>query len=287
MVDMRHGALECARAGLRVHPLYMVDDDLKCSCRLGADCPEKSRGKHPRLPAWQTAATAAVDRIEHWWGQWPDAGIGIATGPASKVWVLDCDGDDAIAWYRDQCRAQGLVRTVGVKTGRGRHFWFEWPGGDGVNIRNAQGIVPGVDVRGDGGYVIGPPTRHRNGARYELLTAAPYDVAPRQAPAWLIELVREKVKVKVPRIIDIPRRTAWSMKAADEELARRLRLDPIARETLGQQLGGVIAGAHARKVPCPRCSEPSVWWMINGTGYANCSHLKTCGWLGPLTSLLG
>ena len=154
-------------------------------------------------------------------------------------------------------------------------------------MRNAQGIVPGVDVRGEGGYVIGPPTRHRNGTRYELLTGAPYDVQPREAPAWLIELVREKPKAKVPRIIDISRRTPWSVKAADEELARRLRLDPIARETLGQQLGGVIAGAHARKVKCPRCSELSVWWMINGTGYANCSHLKTCGWLGPLTSLLG
>lgn len=91
----------------------------------------------------------------------------------------------------------------------------------------------------------------------------------------------------VPRMINISRRTPWSVKAADEELARRLRLDPIARETLGQQLGGVIAGAHARKVRCPQCSELSVWWMINGTGYANCSHLKTCGWLGPLTSLLG
>lgn len=287
MVNMHDGALQCARAGLRVHPLYMVDDNLNCVCRLGADCPEKARGKHPRLPAWQTAASADLDQVSKWWSQWPDAGIGIATGRASKVWVLDCDGEDAIAWYRDRCREHGLVRTAGVKTGRGRHFWWMWPADDTVNVRNAQGIVPGVDVRGEGGYVIGPPTRHRNGTRYELLTGAPYDVQPREAPAWLIELVREKPKAKVPRIIDISRRTPWSVKAADEELARRLRLDPIARETLGQQLGGVIAGAHARKVKCPRCSELSVWWMINGTGYANCSHLKTCGWLGPLTSLLG
>ena len=286
-MDMRQAALQCAAAGLRVHPLYMVDERLQCSCWKGAECSEKQRGKHPRLGAWQTAASADVEQVARWWAEWPEAGIGIATGRGSRMWVLDCDGDEALAWYRDRCREHGLVRTVGVRTGRGRHFWFEWPTADGVNIRNAQGIVPGVDVRGEGGYVIGPPTRHRSGARYELLTSGAYGEVPRQAPAWLLELVREKPKPPPPRVVDVPRRTAWTAKAADDELARRLRLDPIARDTLARQLGAVVVSGFARKVRCPKCGDTSVWWVIEGTGYAKCSHLNSCGWAEPLTSLLG
>jgi len=284
---MRPHALACAGVGLRVHPLYQVDERLQCSCWRGAECPEKQRGKHPRLSSWQTAASADEDIVCQWWDQWPAAGIGIATGQASRIWVLDCDGDEALAWYRDRCREHGLVRTVGVRTGRGRHFWWEWPTAEGTSIRNAQGIAPGVDVRGEGGYVIAPPTRHRSGVRYELLTSAPYDEVPRQAPAWLVEIVRERPKAPAPRMVDIPRRTPWTTKAADEELARRLRLDPVAREVLAHQLSAVVMGGHARKVRCPQCADTSVWWVIAGTGFAKCSHLHSCGWLGPLTAFLG
>ena len=100
-MDMRQVALQCAAAGLRVHPLYMVDERLQCSCWRGAECPEKQRGKHPRLGAWQTAASADVEQVARWWAEWPEAGIGIATGRGSRMWVLDCDGDEALAWYRD------------------------------------------------------------------------------------------------------------------------------------------------------------------------------------------
>lgn len=284
---MRDYALECARVGLRVHPLYQVDEQLVCTCWRGRECPEKQRGKHPRLGGWQQAATVDLEQVAAWWDEWPDAGIGIATGRASRVWVLDCDGDEALAWYRDRCREHGLVRTIGARTGRGRHFWWRWPEVDGVSIRNAQGIAPGVDVRGDGGYVIAPPTRHRSGVRYEWLTSGAYAEAPEMAPAWLLELVRERPKPPPAKRIDVPMRTPWSVKAADEDLARRLRLDPSAREALAVQLGATIMGGHARKVRCPQCADASVWWVVGGTGYAKCSHLNSCGWLGPLTSFLG
>lgn len=284
---MLRAALLCAGAGLRIHPLYEVDEALICQCWKRTDCPEKQRGKHPRLSAWQQMASSDEDQVRRWWTEWPHAGIGVATGRASRVWVLDCDGDEALAWYRQQCKTHGLVATRGARTGRGRHFWWRYPDDEAVKIKNAQGIAPGVDVRGEGGYVIAPPTRHRSGATYEWLTKSPYDQAPQLAPAWLLELVREKPKPPPPKLVDIPRRTPWSTKAADEELARRLRLDPMARETLAVRLGAVVMNGHARKVRCPKCGDLSVWWVIDGTGHAKCSHLKSCGWLEPLTSLCG
>lgn len=286
-MTIQEAALRCAGAGLRVHPLYMVDEALRCTCWRGADCSEKQRGKHPRLPGWQDAASSDAAQVKSWWIAWPNAGIGVATGKASRVWVLDCDGEEALAWYKAKCREHGLVATRGVRTGRGRHFWWRYPEGDDVRIRNAQGIAPGVDVRGEGGYVIAPPSRHRSGVRYEWLIEPPYDVAPQLAPAWLLEIVREKPKPPPPRIVEVARRTPWSEKAADEELARRLRLDPTAREALAVRLGAHVANGHARKVRCPKCGDSSVWWVIAGTGYAKCSHLKSCGWLEPLTSFLG
>lgn len=283
---MMDAALQCAVAGLRVHPLYEVDAGLVCTCWKRAECPEKQRGKHPRLSSWQTTATADADQVRTWWRQWPSAGIGVATGRASRVWVLDCDGEEALTWYKAKCKAEGLVKTRGARTGRGRHFWFRFPEDEGIEIRNAQGIAPGVDVRGDGGYVIAPPTMHRTGTRYEWLTSGAYTEAPELAPAWLLELVRARPTPPPVKVVTVPGRVPWSAKAADEELARRLRLDPSARQYLGERLGGIVNERHVRKVKCPKCQDISVWWMINGTGYAKCSHLKTCGWLAPLHQLL-
>ena len=166
-MDMRTQALLCAEAGLRVHPLYEVDEALVCQCWKGAQCDEKQRGKHPRLSAWQTVASSDPDTVARWWAQWPSAGIGVATGRASRVWVLDCDGPEALAWYAEQSKVHGRTPTRGARTGRGRHFWWRFPDDEGVVIGNRQSVVPGVDVRGDGGYVVVPPTLHRSGVRYE------------------------------------------------------------------------------------------------------------------------
>lgn len=282
---MLEWALQCARQGLRVHPLYEVGDDLVCRCWKGARCEEKARGKHPRLDAWHKAASRDVEQVTQWWTQWSTAGIGIATGAESRVWVLDLDGEAAIEWYRQQCKAHGLTRTIGVKTGRGRHLWFEWPDGD-VEIRNSsKKIAQDVDVRGNGGFVIAPPTLHRSGVRYEWLMTGAYIDHPAPTPAWLLELVKY-VAQPAPKMISVPSRVPWSAKSADEELARRLRLDPGARAVLAERLG-TVTEQHARKVKCPQCGDRSVWWMIHGTGYAKCSHLNSCGWMGPLTALLG
>ena len=285
-MHMLSKALECAAVGLRVHPLYEVSDDLVCACRAGRECSEKQRGKHPRLGAWQTMATTDAGRVTAWWAQWPSAGIGVATGKASKVWVLDCDGDEALAWYKTQAKIHGLVKTRGAKTGRGRHFWWQFPEDEQVEIRNAQGIVPGVDVRGDGGYVVAPPTLHRSGVRYEWLTDGAYDVMPQRPPMWLVELV--KVKPKPPPVrVEIP------VSVTPRELRRvfhaAIDTDADVRRRLGEQVGGTYRAAqrpYVDGIRCPTCGRDEVWFYIDG-GPAVCHHRNSCKWAGPLTRLGG
>ena len=67
----------------------------------------------------------------------------------------------------------------------------------------------------------------------------------------------------------------------------QLRTDPITRRDLGITLGGRISGDQVRKVPCPQCGRPSVWWVINPESKhsASCDHLNSCGWYGQLEEL--
>lgn len=279
---MLYEALKCASVGLRVLPLYEVMDDLRCACGK-PDC--KQPGKHPRLHEWQDKASTDEAMIREWWRRAPDAGLGMATGRASGVWVLDLDGEEAIAWYAQKGREHGRTPTRGVQTGRGRHLYWQYP--EGIEIRNRQKVNgQKVDVRGEGGFVILPPTRHHSGRYYEWRDQVPYQQEPAMPPDWLVELVKHVPPPPPPKVVSVPSRIPWTAKAADDEMARRLRLEPAARQLLAERLG-VVTEQHARKVKCPQCGDRSVWWMIHGTGFAKCSHLNSCGWLGPLHSLLG
>ena len=108
-------------------------------------------------------ATTDSEQIETWWAQWPEASIGIPTG-AQTFLVLDVDprhgGHVSLAQLEQRHGELPLTRLVQTGGG-GRQYYFQWPG---VLIRNSAGeLGAGLDVRGDGGYVIAPPSGHPSG----------------------------------------------------------------------------------------------------------------------------
>jgi Bifunctional DNA primase/polymerase, N-terminal len=134
---------------------------------------------------------AAVDEtiIRRLWGEQGIYNVAIATGRASGLWVLDIDVDHGgKATLRElEARHGALPATVEVITGAARHLYWRWP--DGADIRNTQhrDDLPGVDWRGEGGYVLAPPSIHPSGRAYAWSVDSASEFAP--APQWLIDVV--------------------------------------------------------------------------------------------------
>ncbi|BCJ44651.1 DNA primase [Actinoplanes ianthinogenes] len=150
-------ALAYARHGIPVLPVHTPDQGGVCSCHRGARC--DSPGKHPRLRHGVSEATTDPHLIELWWAHWPRANVGLRTGVMMDV----ADVDSAAGWH-------GLRHLLGdafppgpqVRTGGGgRHLWFR-PTGYGNRVH----LLPGLDWRGAGGYVLAPPSRHAGGGGY-------------------------------------------------------------------------------------------------------------------------
>jgi len=116
-------------------------------------------------------------------------GIGIVTGQISGIFVLDFDGEDGQALLNSLERNHGpLPPTVSALTpGGGIHLLFQHPG---TPVTTRQHIRPGLDVRGDGGFIVVHPSVHRNRRRYEWdADAHPEDAAIAAAPQWVLDLV--------------------------------------------------------------------------------------------------
>ena len=192
-------ALGYAERGWRVMPIHAPHDSERCTARrpdqprcacapsvicscLRPDC--GSPAKHPRTARGLTDASCDLDQIRRWWGLWPAAGVAIVTGAESGLVVLDVDprhgGDTALQGIES---SQGATATLQARTGGGgRHLLFAHPGG---RVPNSAGrLGSGLDVRGDGGYVVAAPSRHVSGGAYEWIDPG-VPVAP--APAWLLE----------------------------------------------------------------------------------------------------
>jgi hypothetical protein len=138
-------------------------------------------------------ATTDLKKIGTWWEINPDYNIGIATGEASGIFVLDIDakhdGEDTLAQLVKQHGE--LPPTLISRTGGGglHHVFRHVPG-----IRNsASKIGAGLDVRGTGGYAVSPPSVHESGRPYAWdVDHHPQDLAVADAPQWLIELIHAK-----------------------------------------------------------------------------------------------
>ena len=184
-------ALDYARDGFAVLPLQATCDG-RCSCGREA-C--TSPGKHPRTSHGVHDATTDADTIRSWWDQWPDANVGIATGKASGVIVIDIDidaghgKDGPLSIEHLEAEHGKLPDTVRGETGGGGyHLFFECPP---EVVRSRVGLRPGVDVRGENGYVVAPPSTHVSGGRYEWEASSSIsDVTPAPMPDWLLDELR-------------------------------------------------------------------------------------------------
>jgi hypothetical protein len=209
-------ALAYATAGWPVVPLHHPRGDGACSCRLLAAC--GTAGKHPRTRHGLAEASTDPSRVAAWWQRWPDANVGVRTG---DLVVVDIDG---IAGARALAQLEGTHRrlppTRRVLTARGEHLYFH---ADGHAVGCSAGVLgPGLDVRGRGGYIVAPPSRHASGHHYTWTAA--HDVAP--IPVWLADLLTPDPEARDRAVLPLAITTGSSERArrylqaaADAELA--------------------------------------------------------------------
>src|SRR4051812_18422054 len=179
-------AIEYARRGWTAIPIY---EPTQAGCSCGNPKCGRSIGKHPRIDGWQKSRAKDEATIAGWWREWPDASVGLLTGEPSKFIVLDVDPDSGGEESLEALEgAHGpLPHTQVSRTGSGgKHFLFEYPG---MRVRNSvKKIAPGIDIRGDGGQIVAPPSAHRSGKSYQWIAEA--ELA--SVPAWLLDLLREE-----------------------------------------------------------------------------------------------
>ena len=229
----------------RLHELLPGE---RCGCG-NPDC--NSPGKHPDALRWQNtiASVAAAECL--WRGRLARRGIGLACGERARMWVLDADTKSGglEALERLECDYGELPESLRVASGGGGlHIFFKWPDDEIPVTNHAGGLPAGIDVRGQGGYVVLPPSPHVSGNRYRWL------VPPRTgqlspAPEWLLELVRQPQRSLPVRDAD-----------ADDVLAPGRRHQGLLRIAIGlvtrgitdaDLLAGALAGANH-----DRCRPP-------------------------------
>lgn len=146
--------------------------------------PCRPRDKTPLVREWQHVATTTPEQIRAWYAEYPGCNWGVACGAESGVWVLDVDGPNGEASLKALVERHGsLPAGLTVRTGKGLHLYFAWPAI--VELRNsASKIGDGLDVRGEGGYVLAPGSVHPSGAIYAVAKDGPVPAAPE----WLVEM---------------------------------------------------------------------------------------------------
>jgi Bifunctional DNA primase/polymerase, N-terminal len=205
-------ALELAAQGYRVIPIHTLVEGF-CTCQM-PDCID-SKAKHPVHFNGSHAGTTNPSTIASWWAGFRDWNVAVCTGKG--IIVLDIDprhgGVESLATLEK--KFDPLPRTREVITGsQGLHFYFGLP--NNVEVKNsASRLGSGIDIRGEGGYVVAPPSMHKSGNRYHWRDGHGLDFPQATAPQWLLEqLELSKPGAKVAPVPG-PRSAALSSHRSD------------------------------------------------------------------------
>ncbi|WP_428898434.1 bifunctional DNA primase/polymerase [Parelusimicrobium proximum] len=181
--DKKNLLRKFAERGYRLIPLYYPKEQGVCSCSAGAEC--RAVGKHPILKAWQIKASCNWHQVETWLKEFPSCNWGLATGPESGVSVIDVDGRNG---GFESLKALPEFKTFTVETGGGLHFYCRQEKDE--QIKSRPSALAGIDIKGNGGMVVIPPSLHNSGARYKIRHDRPLISFPK-------ELFEEDNKIKV------------------------------------------------------------------------------------------
>ena len=188
---LREAALGYAHRGWRVFPLHGIVNGT-CTCGR-KDC--SSAGKHPLVRRGLYEATTDPKQIQSWWRRWRSANIGIATGAVSGIVVIDVDLPPALQSL-DRLVNKLPTTLTGLTGGGGAHLIYrcsdETLGNSAGRLPGLENDLRGIDLRGNGGYVVAPPSVHRSGGSYQWLDA---NRPVAEAPVWLKQPERSHVEL--------------------------------------------------------------------------------------------
>lgn len=218
-------AAHYVRQGWPVLPLHYIADTGECSCGGQGSNPKCKPGKHPFAkfaPNGSKSATTDGAAVRTWFERMP-YNIGIATGAASGIFVLDRDDLDGGDCSLEQLEAihGALPPTLKQKTGNGMHYLFKLPAG--VDLSNSQKTLgAGLDTRGTGGYICAAPSIHVSGNVYKWVDCdLPTSDMLAEIPSWVIEKLQSKDSNTKPSVMSAILGSAgefqWPDKISDGE----------------------------------------------------------------------
>ncbi len=203
--------------------------------------------------------TRDPEQIKRDFAQWPNANVGLPTGKDSGFWVMEADtakghGVDGLASIKELQEKHGpLPKTLMAESPSGsQHYYFNWPAG--ASIKNSSSrIATGIDVRGEGGMVIAPPSMRSDG-QYRWLN----DLPIADAPGWLIDLVAGEAP---DNVFDFPA-PDWLVEKAKLHAGRGVSTDAedLPPKATVEEINAALAVIPAS------CSEEE-WWRIAAALY--------------------
>nr|WP_281721132.1 DNA polymerase [Nitrosomonas nitrosa] len=204
-MNLLEAALNYAKRGIPVFPVHGISDNGACTCGKPT-CVHP--GKHPILDGGYKNATCDQQQIIEWWNKYPKANIGIPTGKVSGWYAVDVDkknnGKENYHKFVERHKNDLPKASLKVNTGGGgHHLIYTQPAcGRAVGSTTNIGRLEGVDFRGDGGYIVVPPSLHHSQEIYEWARGFSFDghYDPAQLvplPALIVDLVNNPTRALV------------------------------------------------------------------------------------------
>lgn len=165
------------RGKLPLIPTAHPARDRRRGCK--GECGRDGHGLHD--------ASSNPRRVARWWSKWPNANVALRTGVVFDA--IDIDSTEALDALNAIRGDRPTTAGPAVKTRNGWHLYHR-PSGHG----NKAGVIPGVDFRGKGGYVVAPPSVHPSGHVYEWGEVDSADAAIEPLPEWFVQLLAPPVQ---------------------------------------------------------------------------------------------